>query len=194
MLLAVEDPLSEAVARKVFATVAPRSPITLCIGLKGKSYLEKKAENLNKAAKGSPVFLLTDLDDLRSCPADLISSWLRGPRNPGLFFRVAVVTVESWLMADREAFAKFLAIPETRIPLNTDALPRPKEFLVSLARLSSSSRLREDLVPAQGATSKVGPGYNLQLTSFVAGIWNPESAASVSESLRRTLSRLRELS
>jgi hypothetical protein len=192
MLLAVEDPLSEAVARKVFATVAPR-PISLCIGLKGKSYLEKKAENLNKAAKGSPVFLLTDLDDLRSCPADLIRSWLKGPRNPSLFFRVAVVAVESWLMADREAFAKFLSIPETRIPFDTDALPRPKDFLVSLARLSSSSRLREDLVPAPGATSKVGPGYNLQLTSFVARIWNPEAAASVSESLRRTLNRLRDL-
>jgi hypothetical protein len=192
MLLAVEDPLSEAVVRKTLATVYPQSPITLCLGLKGKGYLKTKAENLNKAARGYPVFLLTDLDDPRSCPAGLIRSWLRSPKHPNLLFRVAVMEVESWMMADRQSFAKFLSIPQERIPLDTDLIPRPKEFVVSLARLSRSSRVRDDLVPARGGTSRVGPAYNLRLASYVGRIWNPEAAATASGSLRRTLDRLKE--
>lgn len=192
MLVAIEDALSEAVVRKTFAAVYEESPITLFLGLRGNSYLRKKADSFNQTSKGSPVFLLTDQDDSNSCPPSLIESWLKGPRHPNFLFRVAVMEVESWVMADRESFAKFLSIPQERIPINTDSIPRPKEFLVSLARLSSSSRLREDLVPMPGATSKVGPAYNPQLTAYVARSWNPEAAAVVSGSLRRTLRRLRE--
>jgi len=194
MLLAVEDPLSEAVARRVLGAVFVHSSIALCLGLKGKGYLKKKAENLNKAAKGSPVFLLADQDSPKSCPADLIRSWLRSPRHPNLFFRVAVMEVESWVMADRESFANFLSIPRERIPSDTDAILQPKEFLVSLARRSKSRRLREDLIPAPGATSIVGPAYNPQLTFYVKQLWNPEAAATVSGSLRRAIQRLGELS
>ena len=193
MLLAVEDQLSEAVARKVLASVSPQVAVSLCLGLKGKDYLRQKAENLNQASKGSPVFLLTDLDSPKDCPAGLIKAWLRNAKQPNFLFRVAVMEVESWIMADRESFAQFLSVPPERVPLATDSIPRPKEFLVSLARQSRSSRLRADLVPAPGGTNKVGPAYNLQLASFVTKNWSPESAAMVSDSLRRALVRLREL-
>lgn len=102
--------------------------------------------------------------------------------------------VESWIMADRQSFANFLSIPQHRVPLDTDAIARPKELLVSLARHSRSSRVRADLVPASGSTSRVGPAYNLRLASYVQDFWHPESAAAVSESLRRTLARMREIS
>ena len=194
MLLAVEDPLSEVVARRILASVSPRREVSLCLGLKGKDYLRQKAENLNQASKGSPVFLLTDLDDPKDCPAGLIRSWLKTTRQPNFILRVAVMEVESWIMADREGFARFLSVLPERIPFDTDSIPRPKEFLVSLARQSRSSRLREDLVPVAGGTSKVGPAYNLQLASFVTQSWNPEAAAKVSHSLRRALHRAKELS
>lgn len=192
MLLAVEDPLSEAVARKILATVSPRREVSLCLGLKGKDYLRQKAENLNQASKGSPVFLLTDLDNPKDCPAGLIKTWLKSAKQPNLLFRVAVMEVESWIMADGEAFADFLSVPSERVPFDTDSIPRPKEFLISLARQSRSSRLRGDLVPAPGGTNKVGPAYNPRLASFVTQAWSPESAAKVSHSLRRALNRLRE--
>jgi hypothetical protein len=193
MLLAVEDPLSEAVVRKIFAVTCSRSSITQMLPVRGSSYLKEKAESLNKAARGFPVFLLADQDDPRTCPAGLIASCLKSPQHPSFLFRVAVMAVESWVMADRKAFSRFLSIPLERVPGDTDAVLRPKELLISLARLSKSSRLREDLVPAPGGTSKVGPAYNARLTDFVRGSWNPEAAAEVSESLRRALSRLKEL-
>ena len=98
--------------------------------------------------------------------------------------------VESWIMADQKGVAALLSIPLSRIPLNTDAIPRPKEFLVSLAHRSNKAGLRADLVPRPGATSKVGPGYNLLLGEFVRLHWNIERASQVSKSLQRTLTRL----
>ena len=99
--------------------------------------------------------------------------------------------IESWIMADREAFAKFFAVPIHHIPTNTDAILQPKELIVSMARRSKRKDVRQDLVPAQGATSAVGPGFNSRVISFVSAEWNAERAAPASPSLRRSIERLR---
>jgi hypothetical protein len=188
-ILAVEDKLSEAVSIKILEGLG--IGVIQELGLKGKGYLEKKAQSLNQTAKVIPVFTLTDLDSPSQCPPELVRSWTKGGQNPKFFLRVAVMEVESWIMADRNGFADFLSIPIHRIPQNTDTIPQPKEFLVSLARLSRKVRLREDIVPARGATTKVGPRYNSCLWEFVRARWNIQLAASVSMSLKRTLERLR---
>ena len=153
--------------------------------------MQRKSQNLNQAAKGFAVFMLTDQDSPNQCPPQLIRSWIKGPRYPHFFLRIAVMEVESWIMADRKGVADFLSIPLSRIPLDTDALTYPKEFLVSLARSSNRTRLRADLVPKPGATSKVGPGYNVRLGEFVRLHWDVERASQISSSLKRTLARLR---
>ena len=135
--------------------------------------------------------MLTDQDVPSQCPPQLVQTWTKGERNIEFFLRVAVMEVESWVMADRKGFADFLSIPFNRIPEDTDVIPQPKEFLVSLARLSKKTRLRQDIVPLPGATSKVGPGYNSRLGEFVHSRWSPNQAASVSVSLQRTLVQLR---
>ena len=89
--------------------------------------------------------VLTDLDSPRDCPPGLVYSWIKGPLNPRFLFRVAVMEVESWVMADRAGFAAFLSIPLHRIPSPTDDILNPKEFLVSLARKSQKKRVREAL-------------------------------------------------
>lgn len=99
--------------------------------------------------------------------------------------------IESWVMADREAFATFLAIPLHRVPTNTDAVLQPKEFIVSMARKSKRRDIREDLVPARGATSTVGPGFNARVITFVTTDWDGERAAPASPSLQRSIERLR---
>jgi hypothetical protein len=188
-ILAVEDKLSEAVSIRVLEEFGV--DVTQCLGLRGKGYLQKKAQNFNQTAKGFPVFLLTDQDTPQICPPQLIKSWIKGDLNPKFFFRVAVMEVESWIMADRKGISDFFSIPLTRIPKDTDAILQPKEFLVSLARLSKKRSLREEIVPRPGATTKVGPGYNIRLEEFVRGHWHIERATSVSTSLQRTFARLR---
>jgi len=95
-------------------------------------------------------------------------------------------------MADREAFSKYLLISMDKIPLRTDQIADPKEFLVNLARKSRRLRLRKDLIPAHGSTSKIGPGYNARLGEFVQKHWDVDKAAQNSPSLARALQRLRE--
>ena len=190
MIIAVEDPLSEALTRKLFAEVRPDLAITTLLGNRGNGYLRLKARELNRAAARSPVFLLTDLDSPTACPPRIIADWLRAEPARNLLFRVAVIEVESWVLADRERVAAFLGVPEHRIPANTDSIPDPKQFLVNLARRSRAADVRTDMVPAAGSTALVGPLYNPRLVSFVATNWSSARARTASESLRRTVDRL----
>jgi hypothetical protein len=190
VILAVEDQLSEIVTIRILNHFG--IGIIQTLGLKGNNYLKDKTLNLNRTAKKLPVSMLNDLDSQKQCPPDLINSWLTEKQNPYFFFRIAVMEVESWVMADRKGFADFLSIPVNRIPQDTDSIEQPKEFLISLARLSRKKRLREDLIPAAGATSKVGPSYNPCLGEFMRTKWDIEAAFAVSGSLLRIIKRLQQ--
>ena len=191
IILAVEDELSEAIATKILNSFAIKITDTIREG--GNAYLREKAPELNRAANGMDIFLLTDLDSPKNCPPRLIRSWIKGPLHPRLIFRVAVMEVESWVIADRIGIANFLSIPIHRIPRTTDEILNPKEFLVSLARMSKKRKLRNELIPQQGAGIPFGYGYNTRLSSFVRDHWDLERASTVSPSLKRTLERLRLL-
>ena len=102
-----------------------------------KASLTSKGEPTNSTDQRSGplyVFMFTDLDSPQTCVPELIQSWVKAPLNPGFFLRVAVMEIESWIMADRRALATFLSIPVNRIPNTPDDILQPKEFLVSLAR------------------------------------------------------------
>ena len=75
MLLAVEDAVSEAIARKLVASVRPDLRITAALGRQGSGYLRGRARELNRSAAAMRVLLLTDLDSRATCPADVIMSW-----------------------------------------------------------------------------------------------------------------------
>ena len=189
VILAIEDRLSDTVATKILEHF--NVEISRKTGYKGNSYLQQKAQSFNEAAhEERGIFMLTDLDSPRDCPPGLVYSWIKGPLNPRFLFRVAVMEVESWVMADRAGFAAFLSIPLHRIPSPTDDILNPKEFLVSLARRSQKKRVREALVPAQGANVSVGIEYNILLSEFVRDHWDLERASNVSPSLKRTLYRI----
>ena len=189
-ILVVEDRLSEAVSTKILEHFG--IDIVKRVIYEGNSYLQRKAQSYNQAAhEECSIFMLTDLDSPNICPPSLIQSWVKGRLSRSFFLRVAVMEVESWIMADREAVANFLAIPTNRIPWNTDEIPSPKEFLVSLARKSKKTRLREALVPTQkDKSAKTGNEYTPLLSQFVRDHWDLQRAATVSTSLKRTLDRL----
>ena len=135
--------------------------------------------------------MLTDLDSPKICPPELIQSWIQGSLNLGFFLRVAVMEVESWVMADQSAFAEFLKVPIQEVPTRTDEIPDPKTSLLSLAEKSKSTGLRKDLLPKKGnKTSKIGPGYNIRLSEFVRDYWDLNRAVSASPSLKKTVDRL----
>ena len=188
-LLAVEDPLSESLARRLLLEAG--MSVSQVIGRKGNAYLRAKARNLNRTAMGFPVVLLTDLDSPATCPPRLVADWLGGPPSEGLVFRVAVMEAESWVMADIGAFGRFLGIKTSVIPQPVDEIRNPKETLVNAARRSRNRFVRSDLVPPIGSTAVVGPAYNACLTGFVRDTWSPLRAAESSPSLARALNAIR---
>uniref|UniRef100_UPI003340E3D4 DUF4276 family protein n=1 Tax=Castellaniella defragrans TaxID=75697 RepID=UPI003340E3D4 len=185
VVLATEDALSEAVGlrllneHKVFAQTPP-----MRLRKGGFGYLRSKMDSWKQLAQRQIVMLLTDLDRI-ACPMLLLEDWLgTGRTRPdNLIFRIAEREVESWLLADHEAFAQLMG-RKAKLPSAPDALPDPKQFLLQQAKKASRA-IREDLVAETGAMAKQGLGYNARLVGWVETQWCPQRAAERSPSLAR---------
>ncbi|MCG8339295.1 MAG: hypothetical protein MJE63_32715 [Proteobacteria bacterium] len=188
--LAVEDRLSEAVARKILKQIDPSFHVKQCLCKGGQGYLKTNINAFNKAANSIPFFVLTDQD--RGCPPMILSKWLKHEANKYLIFRIAVMEIESWILAHRGAFAEFLSISPALIPNNTDSIEDPKQLLLTITARSRSTRLKSDIIPKSGSTATVGPDYNNRLSLFVKDYWNPFEASENSESLARALNRIKQ--
>ena len=192
-LIATEDALSVAVVCKILEIkhVSAQNLIILPTG--GFGRLKSKLGSYCQAAlNGRNIFMLTDLDQA-PCASKLVNSWFEGLTKPSRFlFRVAVREVETWLLADRSAFANYLGISPNLIPRNIEDLADPKQYLLSLARRSSSRKLRTELLPRDGVLATQGFGYNENLVDFVANSWSPLRASELSISLDRTLVRVED--
>lgn len=108
-------------------------------------------------------------------------------------FRVAVRSVEAWLLADRETIVGFLAVELSRVPLLPESEADPKKTLIALARHSRNPEVRRAMVPQPESGRAVGPAYSSFLKEYIENHWRPGIAARSSDSLRRCLVRLREL-
>ena len=181
-----EDDLSKAVIMKILQS-RDRYEVGIGFPMHGFGNIKKKIDGFNNAAKGMPYLVLTDLDK-EECAPTLIQDWIKNvPIHQNLLFRVAVREVESWVLADRDCFAKFLGVEEVLIPVEVDEIGDPKDYLVNLVKKSSKRKLRDDIVPKKGSTAKQGPNYNGPLISFVKNFWNPDEAMQNSPSLRRAI-------
>lgn len=188
--IAVEDILSDAVVRRLLSLSGKSFTIGATFMRGGQSYLKARIEGFNNAAKGTPFFVLTDLDQ-HECASTLIKDWLPHDKNPNLIFRVAVIEVEAWLMADRQNFAKFLGISSTLIPKNIESVSDPKALLLKLSKKSRYSKIKKDLVPPPDSDRKIGPNYNGRLIDYVVNKWNPEDAKHNSHSLKSAVERIK---
>ena len=184
--LAVEDELSEWVARRALSTRPPSYAVGAVFGQGGCGYLKKRASAFNNAAKGCPFLLLTDLDQY-SCPPQLIEEWLRRPQHPHLLLRVAVREVEAWLLGDPAGFGAFLGIRKALGFDDPEKLTDPKQELLKLALASPRRTLREALAWKDDSSGRVfqGPDYNATLARFVAKQWDIEVARKHCRSLSR---------
>jgi hypothetical protein len=185
--LATEDELSELILYRVLAQVKRYAIGAYRRG--GFGYLRRTILGWNKAARGVPFVVLTDLDKVE-CPALLIADWHKVQQHPNLLFRIAVREVESWLLADPANLSEFLNIRTPLVLANSDEIADPKAAIVNLARKSRSIAIRESIVPRRGSTAKQGRDYNGCLGSFVRDHWDLSVANNNSPSLDRMVSRL----
>jgi len=159
---------------------------------RGKSRIDEKLAGFNSAARstGAYWFVLRDMDTDADCAPDLRAKLLPAPA-ASMCFRVVVRAIESWLLADRETMAAFLAVALAKITGWPEALPNPKQYLIALARTSRRKEICEGMVPREGSGAKEGPEYASLLGQFVDQNWRPEIAAKNSDSLSRCLRSLR---
>lgn len=186
--LAVEGTTDEAVATRLCHHAGLEVFAAYPAG--GKRTLDARLRGYNHAALFEPWFVLRDLNSDAECAPELLASLLPAP-SPKMCFRLAVRTVESWLIADRVGLSRFLSVPVRAIPRDADGLPRPKRVLVDLARRSRRRSVIEAMVPVEGVSSEVGAGYTTQVVSFCQDYWDPARAAAQSDSLRRCIKALR---
>jgi len=189
--IATEDELSEAIARKLISFYTDfQVEQTLRKG--GFGYLKANLKNFFELANHTPVFLITDLDQI-NCAPTLLQAWkatvnIAQPKN--MLFRVAVRETEAWLLADSKNCGTLLNT--SKIPSQVDNLLDPKRTLLELAK-RASREIRQGLVAQDGALAIQGLEYNYLLSQFVKNQWNPEIARQQSASLDKTCSRLKEM-
>jgi hypothetical protein len=189
--LLVEGATDEVVVRRVLAYAGFR-PGT-AYGKKGKSDLLRRLPTYNQAARFTPWFVTVDLDHDAPCAPEYVRMLLP-EREQGLLLRIAVREMEAWLLADADQIASYLGISPALVPREPDAEENPKRTLVNLARRSTRSAIKNDIVPREGSGREVGPGYEGAIIEFVTKHgWRPEVAAQRSDSLQRCLRALETL-
>ena len=155
--------------------------------------LKKKCPDLLKmASAGLHAFVITDLD-AGACAGELINDWFNAPPPlPGeLVFRVAVREVESWILADVNAWASFIGIPVANFSASPDDLADPKRHLLTVIQQKGRQKRHKDMLPRE--TASIGPRYNEVLCDFIIDGWSPARAAKNSPSLRRAINALDRL-
>jgi hypothetical protein len=162
------------------------------ISTRGKDRLDKDLRGYNDAAKGSPWFVLRDLDHDAPCPGALVERLLPA-RSPWMCLRLAVRTVEAWFMWDAETLAAFLHVSPSHIPANPEAEEDPKRTMIDLARRSTKPGIQKDMLPQRGASRRTGPGYEGRLIEYGEKHWRADVARGRSPSLDRAVKALERL-
>lgn len=188
--IAVEGDVDAAVVRRVLL-LAGLSPGEIYVA-RGKVNLLKKLGGYNAAARFSDWAVVIDLDHDAECAPAARVAWL--PQSaPRLCFRIAVRSIEAWLLADRKALAGFLAVRAALIPLEPEGEPDAKRRLIAVAQSSRRTDIRDDIVPRSGSGRSVGPAYTSRLIEFADRYWDPAAARLLSPSLDGLLRCLESL-
>ena len=186
---AVEGDLDQAVLHRLVRYVG--GELGQVHGMRGRQHLLIRLAGYNYAARYAHWTVLMDLDR-DSCAPELLQRHLPQP-SPFMCCRIAVRSVESWLLADADRLAGHLAVSRAAVPLDPDSLPSPKAAMVNVARRSRRAEIRSAMLPGPRSGRQVGPGYTGYLIGFVTDAtsgWRPETAVDASPSLRRCVDAL----
>lgn len=190
LFAAVEGIVDEAVLRRICREVEMQ--VGAVYGRSGKSHLRQKINGYNQAASHNWWVVLVDLNNEAECAPQLKAAWVSQPSEQ-LIFRVAVRSVEAWLLADRDSIAKFLAVPLQRVPTDPEGLPNPKQTIIELAKGSRKREILDDIVPRPAGGRSEGAAYASRMIEFAENYWRPDIAAQASDSLQRCIKRLKEI-
>ncbi len=189
--LAAEGGIDIAVLRRLVRNVGLEAGAEY--GLKGKSHLDRQLNGYNAAASREPWLVARDLDDDAPCPGELAIRLLPAPADL-MRFRIAVRTVESWLIADHVAFGSVFGVSTTVLPKSPEALVDPKASTLAVLATSKFKDIRSSMVRLRsGRPTDIGPEYNVRFIDYVEHRWRPAEAAKLARSLGRAINRVADL-
>jgi len=191
VLYGVEGATDAPIARKLIECAGLIAREGIVAG--GKSTLDTRLKRWNSPGNRTPILALRDWDvsDASPCASALIEK-VAGGRvvAPRLLLRIAVRSLEAWLLADHEACWKFFGIPAPRDP---DTLPDAKDHLVNACRETRKRRIRDGIVPHVDSGARVGAEYTALIVAYGQYHWRVDRAKKRSPSLQRAVRRLEEL-
>ena len=79
--MAFEDPLTESLAQKILQSIPTEYATKTIYNRGGNGYLRQTINGFNNAAKGTPFWVGTDLDNYE-CPAALLAELVDAPEAP----------------------------------------------------------------------------------------------------------------
>ncbi len=190
VVVVVEGDTDEPVVRKLAADAGLK--VSQVYDMGGKGQIDNRLKDFNASAKGSPWFVLRDLDHDAACAPAYVRS-LKLKAASWMVFRLAVREMEAWLLADRDGLAEFMGISPSTIPEHPDDEGDPTQALVNLARRSKKKGIVRAFVPRQGDLVSVGPGYEAAIIEFGKLHWSLHRATKRSPSLTSARKALRGL-
>ena len=160
---------------------------------RGKSRLDPRIQGIQAAStRFGPWVVVRDLDHDAASAVELARS-LAPVRADFAEIRIAVRQVEAWLLADAAGFSRHFAVAASRIPAAPDSCDDAKRAVVDACGASKRRTVRDDMLPRPRSGRPVGPGYEGSLIEFATTSWDPERAATRSDSLARAITRVAEL-
>lgn len=188
---AVEGYPDEMVIRRIVDVCGSR--VEIVHNCRGKANLDRRLPNFNRAAafEHNFWFVIRDLDQDAACAAELCQQLLPS-KSPHIVFRVVVRELESWLLADHEAFSSSFSVRASLLPADPDTLDDPKQTLFNVIARSRRRAVREEMLPRPNSGAREGPAYASRLADYATNAWRPTAAAERSESLARCIKRLSE--
>ena len=171
--LVVEGQIDRVAAGIILATRNLSVDPNRVIVTGGKNRFDARLSKYNQAALLNPWLALRDSDhDASDCPATLRHSLLTVPQSPAMCLRLAVRTLEAWLLADARTFSDHFSVPASKVPNEPEGLARPKDALIKACRSSRRREVRAGMVPPPG-TSGTGPEYTNFISRYCREAWRP---------------------
>jgi hypothetical protein len=171
--IVVEGTTDRFAAQRLLAACDLQVDASRVIVTGGKQRFDARIAKYNEAAKFLPWLALRDADrDADGCPVALRRRLLVGPQSEALCLRLAVRTIDAWLLADRAAFSDYFAVPMSRIPIDPERLDRPKDALTNVCRSTRRRAVRQAMVPPDGSHGP-GPEYTANIINYCRAAWRP---------------------
>lgn len=188
--IAVEDQPSLTIVKKLL-TEQTKFHIFSNFPMSGCGYLKKNMRKFNELSKQYVVIVVTDTDKAIINPEEFKQRWLNVPPNNGLIFELAIIEIESWILADTSNFSKYFSTPKQDFYF-TDEITDPKQKIFNIVKKSKDKEIREAILPLKGAS--IGPAYNITIADFIRNHWDSSNAIKRSKSLEHFISILNNFS